>query len=101
MEQPFSRPVPTIAQLVDRLFKENRHPSGREYSYREVALAMQGEVGYSSLQKIRTGENTNPTYRTLLALCIFFGKPPLYFFPDLWDHYDPSLWDEFYASLPE
>lgn len=78
-----STPMPTIAELVDKLFKLRRHKSGREYSYREVSLAMPGSVSHTTLYSLRVGQNANPTRETLLGLCIFFRVPPAYFFPEL------------------
>lgn len=81
---------PTLAQLLDHLFKMRRHTSGREYSYREVAAATEGEVSYQSIYRIRTGANRNPTYNTIVALCLFFQVPPSYFFPQLAErHFSP------------
>lgn len=78
-----STPMPTIAELVDKLFKLRRHKSGREFSYREVSLAMPGSVSHTTLYSLRVGQNANPTRETLLGLCIFFRVPPAYFFPEL------------------
>jgi transcriptional regulator with XRE-family HTH domain len=44
---------------------------------------MQGGVGHENLYKLRVGLVKNPTRETLLALCIFFRVPPIYFFPEL------------------
>ena len=74
---------PTMAELLDRLFKVRRHPSGREYSLREVAAAMHGEVSRETIHAIRNGTNKNPTRTTLLALCVFFEVSSSYFFPEI------------------
>lgn len=77
--------VPTVADLVNRLFAERRHPSGREYTNREVGIALRR--GHKNpavhLQRIRSGQIKNPTRETLLTLCIFFQVEPSYFFPEL------------------
>ena len=78
-----STSMPTIAQLIDRLFRARRHRSGREYSYREVSLAMPGRISHTTLYSLRTGQNMNPTRETLLGLCVFFRVSPTYFFPEL------------------
>jgi transcriptional regulator with XRE-family HTH domain len=82
---------PTLAQLLDHLFKVRRHATGREYSYREVAAATEGEVSYQAIYRIRTGTNDNPTYNTLMALCLFFQVSPSYFFPQLAEKQFPPL----------
>lgn len=74
---------PTLADLLNHLFKLRRHPSGREYSLREVAAAARGQVGRETIHAIRNGTNKNPTRSTLLALCLFFEVPPSYFFPEV------------------
>lgn len=74
---------PTLADLLNRLFQLRRHPSGREYSLREVAAAARGEVGRETIHALRNGINKNPTRNTLLALCLFFEVPSSYFFPEI------------------
>lgn len=82
--------TPSVAELVDRLLTLRRHASGREYTYREVALAMDGSVGHENVYKLRNGLVKNPTRETLLTVCIFFRVPPAYFFPELDDQaFDP------------
>ncbi len=80
--QPLPRD-PTVAELVDRLFTTHRHPSGREYTYFEVSLLMEGAIQPPHLHALRRGNSTNPTRKTLLARCQFFGVPAAYFFPEL------------------
>lgn len=76
-------PVPSIAELVNQLFEQRRHPSGREYSNREVGLALQRKNPGAHIAKIRSGKIQNPTRETLLVLARFFHIEPLYFFPEL------------------
>ena len=85
--------MPTLAELLNRLFDIRRHPSGRQYSIREVAAAARG-VGRETIHSIRNGTNQNPTRATLLALCLFFEVPASYFFPELQDHHFDALDDE-------
>jgi transcriptional regulator with XRE-family HTH domain len=75
--------VPSLADLLNQLFERRRHPSGREYSVREVAAAAKGEVSRATIDAIRNGKNNNPTRNTLIALCNFFEVPSSYFFPEL------------------
>jgi transcriptional regulator with XRE-family HTH domain len=63
------------------------HPQGRgEYSYREVAKAIEDRHGptisASYLNQLRTGVKDNPTKRHIEALATFFGVPAAYFFDD-------------------
>ena len=73
----------TIAQLIDDLLYTHRKPDGREYTYKEIAEALDRRVEPSHLSKLRTGKITNPGRETLLDLCRFFQIPPSYFFPEL------------------
>lgn len=76
---------PTVAELLNQLFQQRRHPSGREYTNAEVALGMRGKHDRSYVRKVRSGEIPNPGYQALLELCIFFRVPITYFFPQLDD----------------
>lgn len=73
----------TFAELVEDLFRTHRRPDGREYTNREVSLALGGQVEPSHLSKLRNGRIVNPGRDTLLLLCQFFNVPPSYFFPEL------------------
>lgn len=76
----------TCADLVDALFRQRQHPTrGREFSYAEVSRAVDGGVTPSHLAKVRAGAIRNPGRESLLYLCVFFGVPPSYFFPELDD----------------
>jgi transcriptional regulator with XRE-family HTH domain len=79
--------VPTLAELVNHLFRTHLKPNGKEYSNHEAAEAIRTQ-GYtqtnaSHLAKIRRGETANPSRDLLLSLCLFFEVPPTYFFPEL------------------
>ncbi len=73
----------SVAELIDNLFRTYRRSDGREYTYKDVSVALQGIVEPSHLSKLRTGKITNPGRDTLLALCRFFQVSPTYFFPEL------------------
>jgi transcriptional regulator with XRE-family HTH domain len=73
----------SVAELVDNLFKIYRHPNGHEYSYQEIANALNGELDPSYIAKVRKGVIKNPGRDALKLLCQFFQVPPTYFFPDL------------------
>jgi transcriptional regulator with XRE-family HTH domain len=74
----------SFSERLDHLFR-TVHPMGRgEYSYREVAKAIEDHHGTtisaSYLNQLRTGVKDNPTKRHIEALAAFFGVPPSYFF---------------------
>jgi transcriptional regulator with XRE-family HTH domain len=76
----------TLAQKLDHLFS-TVHPGDRgEYSFEEVARALQARGGptisATYLWQLRKGLRDNPTKRHLEALADFFGVPPAYFFDD-------------------
>lgn len=87
MDEPAPTRPKTLAEKVDYLFRVV-HPRGRgEYSYREVAQAINGtgsgaSISASYLWQLRRGEKDNPTYRHIESLARFFGVPPSYFFDD-------------------
>jgi transcriptional regulator with XRE-family HTH domain len=72
----------TVAELVNDLFRTHTKPDGREYSNREVARALKGQISADYLSKLRRGEVPNPGRNTLLLLCQYFTVSPTYFFPE-------------------
>ncbi len=72
-----------IGELVDQLFKTHLRADGKEYSLQEVAAALNGEIDPTYLGKLRSGKVPNPGRNTLKLLCLFFGVPASYFFPEL------------------
>ena len=80
------RPVRSLADKLDTLFR-TVHPAGRgEYSNKEVADAIAAEGGptisVTYLWQLRNGKRDNPTMHHLEAVAKFFGVPPSYFFDD-------------------
>lgn len=75
----------TVAELIEQLFKTHKRPDGREYTHKDVSVALNGAIDPSYLSKLRNGKITNPGRESLLALCRFFKVAPSYFFPELWD----------------
>ena len=71
----------SIGALVDHLFRTIPHPSGREYTYTEVADATGMDASY--IRKLRFNHIPNPGISTISALCRFFGVDASYFFPEL------------------
>jgi transcriptional regulator with XRE-family HTH domain len=76
----------TLAEKLDYLFK-TVHPKNRgEYTYEEVAQAIQESGGptisASYVWTLRKGKKDNPTMKHLEALAGFFGVVPAYFFND-------------------
>ena len=79
----------SLAERIDRLFRTNLSPRGREYTYREVAAAVSGgdgarrngeAISAAYVWGLRTGVKDNPTMRHLQALARFFQVSPSYFF---------------------
>lgn len=72
-----------VAGLINHLFDVRRHTDGRQYSNREVGLALQRSNPGAHIAKLRNGRIKNPTRETLLVLCRVFHVAPSYFFPEL------------------
>lgn len=75
-----------LAAKIDHLFRTIRAANGREYTYREVAKAIEEAGGptisSTYLWQLRGGARDNPTKGHLEALAHFFDVPPAYFFDD-------------------
>lgn len=78
-----STPAKTVGELLDDLFKQIRHPSGREFTYQEVSKGVGGELDPTYIAKFRKGKIPNPGRNAVMLLCRFFQVPPSYFFPEL------------------
>ncbi|AYY13000.1 XRE family transcriptional regulator [Actinobacteria bacterium YIM 96077] len=80
MNQSESPRLATLAERLDYLFATVR-PRGRgEYTYREVAQAINDSpddvtISASYLWQLRKGGKVNPSVRHLEALARFFGVP--------------------------
>jgi transcriptional regulator with XRE-family HTH domain len=76
-------PSSRLAERLDFLFRHVRGQARGEYSYREVAHAIESAGGPSVsatyLMYLRKGQRTNPTLQHLEALAGFFGVPVTYF----------------------
>ena len=87
MKEPESSEPKTLAAKLDYLFRVV-HPKGRgEYTYREVAQAINDAesgttISASYVWQLRRGEKDNPTIRHIEAMARFFGVPPSYFLDD-------------------
>lgn len=81
-----ARPVRTLAEKLDRLFKTTHPPDRGEYSYEEVATTLRAAGGPAIsgtyVWQLRTGKRDNPTKRHLEALATFFSVPASYFFDE-------------------
>jgi transcriptional regulator with XRE-family HTH domain len=71
-----------FAERIDWLFKEFTNPQGREYTYQEVEAGTGKAVTSTYVWKLRTGKATNPGYRVLKAISLFFQVPISYFFEE-------------------
>lgn len=74
-------PTPTVADLINELFRRNPKPNGREYTNQEISAA--SGIDSSYLSRLRTGKIPNPGRETLKNLSLFFRVPVSYFFPEL------------------
>lgn len=76
----------TLAEKLDHLFRTVHSGSRGEFSFDEVARAVQARGGptisATYLWQLRKGLRDNPTKKHLEALADFFGVPPAYFFDD-------------------
>lgn len=81
-DQPAAFPG-TLTERVQYLFEVRRRPDGSCYSINDIVAASKGMAAKSNLHYIKNGDNTNPTYETLIALALFFKVPIGYFFPSL------------------
>lgn len=81
--------APTLAEIIDQLFKTIRRPNDREHSMEEVAkwgaawLRERGQAKSFSkeyVRQLRAGIATNPTKSHLEALAAFFEVDPAIFF---------------------
>ncbi|WP_432491510.1 helix-turn-helix domain-containing protein [Kineococcus gypseus] len=72
-----------FAARLDQLFHHIRHPTGRQYSLREVADGINeaGKVSItpSHLSRLRSGASRNPGFDQITAIAAFFGVDPKYF----------------------
>lgn len=68
MTQQLQLPVEyaTLAQKVDLLLRLVRQPDGRRYTYED--LERKSGIKSSTLSRIRSGENADPYFKTILAL---------------------------------
>ena len=74
-----------LADKINWLFENIRHPSGREYRYEEVeaATAENGrKITISYLSKLRRGEQNNPNWTVIRSLAQFFNVPVTYFYDE-------------------
>jgi transcriptional regulator with XRE-family HTH domain len=86
----------SFAEKLDFLFRTVR-PRGRgEYSYRDVAQAINDSaedttISASYIWQLRKGEKNNPSVRHAQALAKFFGVPPTYFLNEVADDITAQL----------
>lgn len=82
-----SGPGPSLAAKLDHLFRTVKAPGGGEYSYRDVARAVEAMPGDTTISasyvhQLRSGVKSNPAMKHVGALAKFFGVPPAYFYDD-------------------
>ena len=71
-----------LAEKLDLLFENFRRPDGKKYSYLDVQNGTDGAMTAGYVWKLHTGKGTNPSYKTLEAICRFFDVPIDYFASD-------------------
>jgi hypothetical protein len=80
-----------VAGRLEHLFEVVRNPkTGEAYMNGEVARMTLGDVSEEDVQKIRTGDVSDPTVGQVAALASVFGVEPSY----LLDRGQPPLLDE-------
>jgi transcriptional regulator with XRE-family HTH domain len=76
----------SIAEKLDRLFRQVRAAGQAEPSYMAVAEAIRTTQGvpisHTYIWQLRTGRRDNPTIQHLTALAAYFGVPVSYFLDD-------------------
>jgi len=76
----------SIADRLDRLFRQLRPAGQPEPSYMAVAEAIRAQQGvpisHTYIWQLRTGRRGNPTIQHLTALATYFGVPVAYFLDD-------------------
>jgi transcriptional regulator with XRE-family HTH domain len=76
----------SIAEKLDRLFRQARAAGRTEPSYMAVAEAIRTDQGvqisHTYIWQLRTGKRDNPTVQHLTALATYFGVPVSYFLDD-------------------
>jgi transcriptional regulator with XRE-family HTH domain len=76
----------SIAEKLDRLFRQARDAGRTEPSYMAVAEAIRTDQGvpisHTYIWQLRTGKRDNPTVQHLTALARYFGVPVAYFLDD-------------------
>lgn len=73
----------TIAERLDWLFTNIRHPSGREYMYLEIQSATEEKgrkVAASYIGKLRRGEKDSPAWDIVDVLAQVFNVPITFFY---------------------
>jgi transcriptional regulator with XRE-family HTH domain len=76
----------SIAEKLDRLFRQIRAAGQPEPSYMTVAESIRAQQGvpisHTYIWQLRTGKRDNPTVQHLTALATYFGVPVSYFLDD-------------------
>lgn len=67
----------SVAEQLQVLFENVRHPTGRVYTMQEVSDAI--DVSLASLSQLRAGKIKNPQLHTLREIGRFFNVPLRYF----------------------
>src|SRR5829696_2760430 len=80
-----------VAGRLEHLFEVVRNPkTGEPYTNAEVARMTLGDLSEEDVERIRTGDVSDPTVGQVAALAGIFGVEPSY----LLDREEPTLLDE-------
>jgi transcriptional regulator with XRE-family HTH domain len=78
---PQSVQYATLAHKVDMLLRLVRQPDGRRYTYED--LERKSGIKSSTLSRIRSGENVDPYFKTIIAMADAFGVELDFFSTDM------------------
>jgi transcriptional regulator with XRE-family HTH domain len=76
------RPLTSLAEKIDWLFRTKRRKNGKEYTYSQVERGTRRAITGAYVWKLRTGDSSNPSYKALKALADFFDVPLSFFWRD-------------------
>lgn len=63
--------IVTLSEKVDLLLSTIKHRDGRRFTYEDICQSK--GIAPSTISKIRTGDNLNPNFITIMALADAFG----------------------------
>lgn len=70
-----------FAKRLNKLFKRRLREDGKPYSHQDVAEGT--GISPSTISRLRSGKESNPTFQTIYQICRFFNVPVSYFDPEV------------------